>query len=91
MGNVVSDVLTPVHVRLWITTHLVIDEVHSGREGLWEGVVCKKVRGTQGGQNERDGLDEHSARRTSRYISYYMLLCYMSRTGNNKPYSKVPK
>jgi hypothetical protein len=63
----------------------------SGREGLWEGVVRKKVRGTQGGQNERDGLDEHSARRTSRYISYYMLLCYMSRTGNNKPYSKVPK
>jgi hypothetical protein len=29
----------------------------SGREGLWEGVVRKKVRGTQGGQNERDGLD----------------------------------
>jgi hypothetical protein len=90
---------TPVYILLSIRHHYVAlhqgtdaaPTVFSGREGLWEGVVRKKVRGTQGGQNERDRLDEHSARRTSRYISYYMLLCYMSRTGNNKPYSKVPK
>jgi hypothetical protein len=64
----------------------------STRLAQQEGVVKAKSlearrKGIEDGQ---DGMDEHWAERASRYLTYYKVLCYMSRIRNKLVHNKVP-